>query len=450
MSSPAPTTFSPAPFALRTLRGVLLLGLSLVLTILLGLALFSSSSLLVDAIRPLFEWNTAESRVAGWLTLAFIVIVPLLLVLLAWRLRLRSWWWVAGGYLAVAPVVVYLAVDDPAILHAVSIEEIAPAFPGAEKSYAVLMRYSKSPAGLSAEATAFAQKKLRLVGLPVKPDQPAEWNAFLVKNRAAIEADWSDLAPQRLWLAEVNAFDRLGDLGAGYTDQVIITFQVWQTLTHRTLHVAGLHVLDGQPDAAISTLLPLLQAGRKLQPSARSLVRMMTGIFVEKNLLLYAKAIVDHSAVSATTRAQLAASLGGGVRGEAGARRVVGLEYSLQMTASLDHPLGELLYLPVDGQSREVFGRLLNAVSPLLYNPRRSINAMNDLTRELQDLAAHRDPMTGGRADSLFVTQTKPHFKNFAGPLVVARTVPAYARIISSYWELHDRRDELQKILNRS
>src|SRR3954462_13379863 len=156
----SPATTLPAslppertPLALRIVRLLALVGLVLLLTLLLGLALLSSSPLLSAAVAPLFAWESSEGVLAGWLTIAFIVLVPIGLLVTPWRLRLRSWRWIGAGYLAAAPVVVYLAIDDPVVLHPTSVEEIAPAFPGAEKSFAVLMQYSKKHP--SEEAKAF-------------------------------------------------------------------------------------------------------------------------------------------------------------------------------------------------------------------------------------------------------------------------------------------------------
>lgn len=441
---PAALTYAPISRGLQIVRGALLLGLALIVTLLLGLGLLSSSSLLSDAVRPLFQWESKAGVLAGWLTVAFIALVPIALLLLAWRLRLRSWWWIGGGYLAVAPVLAYLAVDDPVVLHPTTIDEIAPAFPGAEKSYAVLMQYSKQTP--SAEAKTFAQWKQRIVGMPVSPDKPAEWKAFLEKNRTAIEADWADMAPQRRWLAELNAFDRFGDLGAASPDANIITFQVWRLLSQRALHIAGLHVLDGSPDAAVDTLLPILQAGRKLQPSARTLVRFMVAVVIEKMTIMMATDLVQNTQLSAASRAKLAAAIAGGVRGEAGARRLVGIEQSLNL-GFYDQPVGDLLA----GISFEKGGRairtILNVMSPFVYNPRRTINQMGELNSELQDLAARRQSLMGGRADEVYAEKTRPRFKNLVGAFVIDVGTPAYSKIVTAYWELHDRREKLAALL---
>lgn len=437
-SSPTPTA-SPEPIALRILRGLALLGLALILTLFLALAAVASIPLLAEAVSTLFAWEGKLDRTAGGITLGVVVLVPLVLVLVGYRLRLRSWWWIAGGYLAVTPVLVYLASDDPIVLHRTTVDEFAPAFPGAEKSYATLMQYSKQQP--SAEAKAFAQWKQRVVGMPVNPDQPDAWNAFLVKNRAAIEADWTDLGPQRRWLAELNAFDRFGDLGQPTVSENIISFGVWRALSQRTMHVAGLQMLDGKPDDAIATLLPMLQASRKLQPSARTLVRLMVGIVVEKMIVSYAAQILDQATVSPANKAKLAAALHAGVRGEAGARRLIAVEHLFQNSANLERPLGNLIWeMRRDPPALKPF---VNAVGPFLYNPRHTLNLVADVNFALQDLAARRAFTRGGSADTIVTEKSRPRFKNFYGAIMIRQLIPAFTKVVEAYWDLDDRREKL-------
>lgn len=447
MNSPAPTSLAtenpetcassarPAPsspLALRLVRGAAFVVLAFILTALLALAVLSSTRL--------GDRFASGDPIVGGITLGCLVLLPFGLLALASRLRLRSWWWTGGGYLVVLPILTYLAIDDPLVLHATTMEEIAPAFSGAEKSYSVLMQYSKQQP--SDEAKAFQNFKGRIIGMPVSPDKREDWTAFLKKNREAIEADWADLAPQRRWLAELNTFDRFGDLGEASFEANIITFQVWRLLSQRSVQMAGLRVLDGQPDEAIETMLPILNAGRKLQPSARSLVRFMVAIVVEKMTVLYALNITEHATISAATKAKLAAVLAGGVRGEAGARRLVGIENAYVMTSYHGKPIGDLLgnvQFGPDSKLKPGVRPLLNLISPFVYNSRRTVNLMGELNREMQDLAARRETISNER----YAEVTRPRFKNFVGPILADKATPAYTKTVAAYWELHDTREKL-------
>src|SRR6185436_11761713 len=97
--------------------------------------------------RPFFEAGSTDVRTLVDLTagLGLLALVPLAVLSALWRRQvLRSWRWIGAGYLVLAPVLAYLATDDAVIRRPITMEEIAPAFPGAEKSYEVLMRYGKN------------------------------------------------------------------------------------------------------------------------------------------------------------------------------------------------------------------------------------------------------------------------------------------------------------------
>lgn len=159
-----------------------------------------------------------------------------------------------------------------------SFAEITPLVPDAEKSFAVIMRYGKSqPATL-----AFGTPKTYPGGFPDPVDKPAEWRAFVLANRASLEAEWAAFAPQRAWWAELNAFEAIGDLTPARSDAEVISFQVFRALAQRAWAIASLQAIDDHGDAAIDTLLPILQVGRKMQPAARTLVRQMIGVVIER------------------------------------------------------------------------------------------------------------------------------------------------------------------------
>ena len=368
---PGATAAAREAIYVRAVRVLALLGLALASTLFLGLVLLSSFSALGDAVSSIFAWD-AQSGATALCILAFIVLVPIALLTLAWRLRLRSWWWLGGGYLAAAPVLVYLAIDDASIRRPVSIEEIAPAFPGAEKSFEVLMRYGKAHP-LSRE---FKAPDRIFRGLPAFQGDPGKadaWRTWLLARRADIEADWADLAPVRAWWAELNTFDRIGDLTPTTMDAEIMAFAPVRSYSQHAVAIAGLLAIDGRGDEAVATLLPVLQVGRRLQPSARTLVRFMIAVVLEKMSVNAAAFILDNATVSPGMKAKLAAALEGGCRGEAGARRLVGIEYSFQLGALLDKPLGDLfLTFTAPVQGLDLRRHALNLMSPLTGAPSTS------------------------------------------------------------------------------
>jgi hypothetical protein len=433
-----PPAAAVEPLALRLLRIVALIGLALILTLFLGLAVVASSRTAAAALEPLVTWTgKSESIVPGVLTISFIVLVPVVLVLAAWRLRLLTWRWIAVGYLLTAPVLIYLAWDDPVVLRPVTIDELSPAFAGAEKSFAVLMRYGKQQPA----AAEFGKSKLKIVWSSSGPSEPDKWREYLLKNRAGFEADWETLAPQRAWWKELNGFDRIGDLTPARYDAEIISFQVFRTMSQRGCAAASLLAIDGQGDAAIDTLLPVLEVGCKLQPSARTLVRFMIGIVIERLALSTAEFVLAQSNPSPAAKARLAAALERARFGEAGARHMIAVEYALALGGSAGWGLGD--WVTAENERLPWLRRPLNLVSPLVYNPRASMNLLGRLNAELADLAARREVGKVGPRSAEFVSREgRPRFKNFMGSMILGWT-PAYSKVVDTYWKAEDQRAAL-------
>jgi hypothetical protein len=444
-TAPTPPPAAPArtrdAIGLRASRSFALVALSLALTFLFGLWLLSTPPMrsVAEALGQLSgrasPGEDSGNRVGAGATLLFLCFTFIGLLVLAWRLRVRSWWLIGGGWLAVVPVFVYLAVDEPS-RRTIILEEMAPAFPGAEKSYAVLMRYGKlHPAP---EALALEKHKFKLVGLPVGPDKPDAFVQFLHERRADIEADWAALAPQRRWLDELNAFDRIGDLGEASIGADIIRFSAWRLLSQRATAQAGLLALDGRGDDAFTTLLPVLEAARKLEPSGRSLVRLMVARVVQQMLIDAAAFTLQRTSVSPALRARMSAALKLGVGGEAGARRFVAIDYAGVAGWLSGSPLGA--GFKWDGSGGVLF-TLVDLFGPLVYNKQRTLNLYGDLIGELQELAARRE---GGkidlRANEFWANEGRPRFKNFYGPAISRMTAPALSKVVDSYWKIEDKR----------
>jgi hypothetical protein len=429
----APFRIEPRGF--RPLRFTALLLLSLAVTLIATLLLLSKFPLLHTAVKQLIGWfpDPEAPKLAGWLTVAFIVLVPITLLAAMWRFRLRSWWWVGGGWLVAAPILAYLATDESTLRHSMSFAEITPAVPDAEKSFAVIMRYGKNqPATL-----AFGTPKTYAGGFPDPVVKPAEWRAFVLANRASLEAEWAAFAPQRAWWAELNTFEIIGDLTRTGPDVNVISFAVFRALSQRAWAIASLQAIDGHGDAAIDTLLPILQVSRKMQPAARTLLRQMIAVVIERVTTRTVRWVLDNATVSPAARVRLAAALTGG-GGTLGARRLVAVDY-LQMTATLlKEPLGDF----VNATDRHPSLRIaLNLLSPFVYNRRTSANLIGDHVLELQDLAAHRELTQFARRQDEFLNQyARPRFKNFMGAFVIDQTIPAYRKVLETYWKMEDDR----------
>ncbi|MBI5380546.1 MAG: hypothetical protein HZA31_01470 [Opitutae bacterium] len=444
LTPPTPARSGEAP-GWRLLRYALAIGLALALTFLLGLAIAGWSLTVRSAVLPLLTgWSRPpEAPLAAGL-MAFLLLTPMVLLALLLRLRRGVWAVLGGGWVVVIPTFVWLAWDDTEVRLPVTCEELAPPFPEAEKSYAVLMRYSERSSGQQAKGFASPDKLSPWTG---NPDKGEAWRADIVKNRTTLEADWALLAPGRQWWAELNAFEQIGDLTPPNLKADFISFQVWYSMAQRCCAIAGLQALDGQGDAAVATLLPALQLGRKLQPASRTLIRTLIGRAVEKMAMQTASFILDHATLSASAWAQLTAALAGD-DGAAGARRLVLMEPVFWAPISVQMRLGDIV-TPQQPKRSSLAHKWLNLLSPFLYNTRASTNLRLELLSRLAKLAEARAlKPVGTLGDALKADLRRQHgMKNLAGRKIVQQALFSFEKAAQSYWETQDMRVALRERL---
>lgn len=360
--------------------------------------------------------------------------------------RLRPWRWIGGSAIALGLILGFLAMDDAAINRPITFAQISPAFPGAEASYNVLMRYGKDhPLGKK------FRQPMRIFkdGPFVDATKPAEWPAWLARHRGAVETDWAELAPLRAWIGELNTYDRIGDLMPADIHAEIITFGPLRSYSHNVCEMAGLQAVAGHGDEAIATLLPLLQVSRKLEPSARSLVRAMLARVMQRSGLSTARFVLDTAPVSPAMRARLAESLALGIGGEDGVRHLLAIENAFFVGAGDGLALGDFgLY----ANRRPGFLRQsLNLASPFLYHRYHTANLREEFVASLQTFAARRDMDGFGRVQSDFLKgASRPTFSNFMGTYLMGATVPAYTKVVEAYWKIEDSRTTLLARLAKS
>jgi hypothetical protein len=427
----------------RSLREFVVLSLSAASIGVAALVLAALFPPVLDGFLALARIRPTELEGSQLLPLFAIVLLPPLVILgAAWWLRLSSWQWISGGFLLLAPIFAYLAVDDARINRPLTLEEFSPAFPGADQGYDVLMRYGQDHP-LGGRNFKFQPPDRIYKGAGVFSPGSAEWSNWLVRNRADLEADWLKLAPVWAWWNELNAFDRLADLTPGRPDAEILSFQPIRAVTQHACAIASLQALDGHGDEALATLLPVLQVSRKLQPSSRTLVRLMMGRIVEGLSMTTADFILEHATVSPAAKEKLAAALAGDAN-MLGARRLVALQYARWISAFTDRRAGDLV--ATNWNSQHYVGQdMLNLISPFLYNPRHTINVLGQMTAELEDLAAHRESKIIDARTMAFVADEGRHLKNRLGTaIVINRLSPAYGNIVESYWKVEDERATLR------
>lgn len=391
------------------------------------LALCSMISLLVVVtlctfLNPLGAGDEQTSRTAVRVVVIAGLLLPLLLMWLAYRLRLRSWWWIGGGSLVLLPVLAYLAADEATVRRPTGIEEFAPSFPGAEVSYELFNRYS------SAEGRTFAE--VLGPGPQLLPKDKSTWAAAFTAQRAALQANWNHLAPLRAWYAELNSHARIGDLGRAAVDSPVPSWLIHRALAVAHVQQAALLALDGQGDAAIDMLIPVFEVNRKLMVHSRSLQRALVGMAARDLALDGVYFVLQHASTSPASRARLATALGQPF-GEPGARRLVAIEYAYWSSeAIITYNLDEY-----DGPA--VVRPFLRVITTVFLNPNRTINQMGDYIAEVQERAARRQPLHT-TLDPV-VRGERLSVKNFFGQLMMSNSTPAYDRVVNTYWKQEDR-----------
>jgi len=371
-----------------------------------------------------------------------VLILPLMVLKAAVTLGRRSWRGIAAGYAVLVPILAFLGHDDAAIRRNVTLAEIGPDVPEAARSNDLLMRFS-SRVFQGNRQSLRANRIWRVVdrNMSVDPGRPEEFRRFLEAGRAAIEADWADITPIRDWWTELAQFDQLGDTNGGEIDKPVISFEPVRTYSQLAVAVAGLQALAGDGDAAFATLQPLLEVSRKLEPGARSLVRMMIARVAQKNAISAAAFVLDTTAVSQAARNRFAAALATGTGGEEGARRLIEIEYALRLARAGDFPDPSVQTILPEVPGLEL---LLASGRSLVYNPRRTINELGDQSAELEDLAARRDyaglRQAGERHQE---EQADLRFKNLVGALINEMGSSDYSRVAETYWQIEDSRTSL-------
>jgi hypothetical protein len=431
----APTPPSPAPLPLRLFRSLVILTLTVAWML---IAALGYAGAVFSVVETYFK-DAGKPPGGVLLTLEIMALLtPLALAVWAGRRQWLRWPVLAFGWLAAGTILVWLAWDDPVVRRPLTIEEVAPVFDGAERSYGVIMEYGKQHP--TEESKAFSSYKPKVQFSGARPDEPEKWVEYITKNRAALEADWAAIAPQRAWLDRLNAFDRLGDLTPPDIAADIPKFDVWRFLSQRTCAIASLQALDGRGDEAVATLLPMLEVGRKFETSSRTLVRLMIARVVQKLCYQTAGFILERGNPGAAARARLRAALDGG-NGPAGARRIVLIEYAHFMPTLAKLSLTDAATaVDVGGASR--LPRAFNLLTRLVFNPRATTNLYGDHAYELAALAETRD--YGGFAvrQQAFTQASfqQGGMKNLGGRLMLNMAIPGYQKIIKTYWDIEDLR----------
>ena len=433
MNTPAPV--QPASARPRVVRAVGLALLALSLGFLGLLASAATLPVIRESVRSPDPGRPGYGVALGC-TLLAAIFGPVILLVACNRLG-----WLRRPQLALLWTLVfaagaYLAWDDPVVRRPLTMEELSPALPGDEASFRTVLRYATN---LPADQAVKPLKPNFVVATGDLAANPEKWIRFLRDHRAEIETEWAALAPVRAWWDELAARPRIGDLTAANPAAPIVAFQPVRFHAQLAVAIASLQALDGHGDAAMAAVIRLYDVARKLEPNSRTLLRSMIAKVIQKMALQAAGFVLDHAAVSPAARAAFAAEVSAAAGGPAGAKRLMLIEYAFfQPTVSLflgDTPVGDSATEKNLWRATRIFGRLI-------INPRATQNLVGDRYYALAELAAARrlGELEAGQAPLNRAFLAGYHVKNLGGRLLADLSMPAYSKVVKTYWEIEDLR----------
>ncbi len=427
---------APLSTPARILRAFVVTAVALAIGFFIILALVATAPLVRESLKPLVSEHAFASVVAAVLIIAVAMLTPLVILVRLVRRGNVRWPHLAALSALAAGGFAFLIWDDAEVLRPLTMDELAPALPGDQATHDLVLRYAKN----SAAANAYKTPQAGVVAL-VSPRDREKWVQHLRTHRVAIEAGWADLVHVRAWWDEMATHARLGDLTPPRFDAPIPAFHPLRSYSQHASAIAGLKALDGHGDEAADMMLKLYDVARKLEPNSRTLVRSMIAKVIQRMAMETTGFILDHTTVSTAKRAALAQALAAAAGGPAGVRRLVLMEYAyFQPTLSL------YMNTRTDpgffGESPTL--RVLGPFARVLVNPNTTQNFVGERYytlagdaegRRLADFEAHTKAidreMSGYR------------IKNLGGRLFADMAMPAFSKVVKSYWEIEDARHAL-------
>jgi hypothetical protein len=422
----------PFPFHLRVVRltaWTLLALASVPLTALL--LMWAIPTLGQAALGGVFAVESEFPRKVDWI-LACVLVPPVGLMAVGWRLKFRLGSGVAAGMAVTLALYVTLMWDDSRLVHPLTYSELSPPLLGDAERYAVLMRYSgerplkrefKEPTHLA---------RVPLPGRSGAPTTVDEWRTWVQQNGDAARADWELLCPVREWLMEMDAWPTLPDLTEGFQPE-LLAFGPLQTVGLRAAALSRVLALEGRAEEAADVILPILRFSRKLEPLSRTMVRCMVARVLQRRMIVEIEFILDQSPLSPLKRKAIHEALSLGVEPAVGIRQMLTAEYV--------YALNQLVTM--DGSKDETFESFRPWLQPraLFYQPRRSLNLYWELVQTAQDFLSHRRPGDFEETINLAVERhATPRIKNLAGQWICVAAQPAFGKVGASFWEIEDQR----------
>lgn len=334
-----------------------------------------------------------------------------------------------------SPMLAWLSLDETAARRPTQVAEIYPLPPRAEESWAVSLWYTPHDEHP-------AQRRFqRPPDVPtLLSGEPQAWPAYLAalrQRRAEIHATWTRLAPEREWIAALNAFPEIADLGRqrGFTDAPArLDFRPYLAVITAGSAEAILLADEGRGEDAVALLAPLAECGRKLEttPVAQRFYFTRLGL---RSILAAGQIVLTLTPVPPAARAKLATAIDPGLDSAAALHRFVQGQYAYAYDRMLASRNGE-----------SIFWQGGAGIMLLFYNPHLTVNTYATFSDEIEHHAQHRDAPALEQAMEKF---RRTQLKNFGGVLLLQSLVPDYPSLVKLFWETEDARAQLRAQLTR-
>ena len=380
----------------------------------------------------LWLWSMSVVFLPGpatqWLEWSLILAFFGLIVSAFWRkVRMFETWRSVGiGAALFGFLLVWLAWDDAAFTHPLTLNDLSPAPKQAAESYQLTLAYNQIDG-----KTARGELPSAKFYLKNSPDtKPEAWRAEIVKEREKIAAEWTTLTPVRDWIAELDRFPAIGDFPEATYDSRIMNTSPLRRVVDIACAQAALLALDGKGDEAFATLRPVLSVLFKLERHGRSEVRLLTASRAINRACATAQFVLATTAVSAAERTALAAII------------------TERDTKSIAHRLAWLPYVfayeGIRKNSGEMFNfvanemgarqtwavTLMSVVRPFILLPKQTANLIarfSDAAEQVLLESGSESFSPGGATVLRELNSGSP--KNFGGRVLIMIAIPNYKQM---------------------
>ena len=284
--------------------------------------------------------------------------------------------------------------------------------------------------------------------LPPFPAEVSEWNSFVLKHRDAFEKAWAEDSLGRSWVDAMAAHAPEGVFPPQGTDGVWPSFSVIRRHCMARWGKTQLLLAEGKNDEAVRLLLPLLQASYHLQQGGNALVTEMIAIVCLRGTYTRLEHLLDISALSATSRAEIVDIL----------KKAPSIQLCIKNAFMGEHYVARSSADLMKSGTTELRKNLESVVMSddsiqsaiildqpfwylLFFNPNRSEREYGDFLDEVCQLVQQRKlASTDPAFQQLEVEIDAWSLKNPLGRKLKTMALSPFKKIFVIFWETEDRR----------